>query len=36
MAADHLLEEGVDQTIAWVGANLEFMKTLSWDYAHKP
>lgn len=30
------LEEGVDQTIGWVRANLEFMKTLSWDYAHKP
>jgi len=29
-------EEGVDQTIEWIRANLDYLSTLSWDYVHKP
>lgn len=28
-------EDGVDQTIQWIRANLDYLKTLSWDYVHK-
>jgi dTDP-glucose 4,6-dehydratase len=30
------LDQGVEQTITWIRANFNYMKTLSWDYAHKP
>lgn len=29
-------EQGVDQTIEWIRANLDYLKTLSWEYVHKP
>ena len=28
-------EEGVDQTIEWIRANLDYLRTLSWEYVHK-
>jgi len=30
------LDTGLDQCIAWVRKNLEEMKTMHWDYLHKP
>lgn len=29
-------EEGVDQTIGWIRANLDYLETVSWEYVHKP
>jgi dTDP-glucose 4,6-dehydratase len=30
------LDEGLDECIAWVRKNLDEMKTMHWDYLHKP
>lgn len=30
------LDEGLEETIAWVDANIDHLKTLPWTYQHKP
>ena len=30
------LDEGIEDTLAWVDRNIEVLKDEPWDYAHKP
>ena len=29
------LKDGLRETLNWVNDNIDFVKTLSWDYSHK-